>query len=225
MHMAKTGAPYKIRISIVDDHPMVISGLTNMLQPFRHIEVVSHFLNGQDLLNSLHLVRADIILMDIMMPGMPGDALARKVKEAAPGIKIMAVTSLDTPGQIRNMMQSGCSGYLLKNTDQHILVDAIEQVYAGGEFIEPALKEQLVQSMLRFREKNDHGQQNAKVVLTRREKEILQLVIQEHSNQQIADMLSVSLRTVENHRFNLQQKLQVRNMIGLVKVAIQMGLV
>jgi DNA-binding NarL/FixJ family response regulator len=213
-----------IKVTIADDHPMVISGLTNMLRPFRHIKVISHFTSGNDLLEGLTKALPHVILMDIMMPGLQGPELARKVKELHPEIKILAVTSLDTPGQIRNMMQSGCSGYLLKNTDQDILVDAIEKTFAGEEFIEPALKEQLVQSILRFKEKNGLKQQTDKVVLTRREKEILQLIIQENSNQEIADKLFVSLRTVENHRFNLQQKLQVKNMIGLVKVAIQMGL-
>lgn len=213
-----------ISVSIVDDHPMVISGLTNMLQSFKHIRVISHFFNGKDLLEQLSDNVPDVILMDIMMPGIQGPELVKQVKMLHPQIKVLAVTSLDTPGQIRNMMQCGCSGYLLKNTDQKILVEAIEQTYAGAEFIEPALKEQLVQSVLRFKEKNETTAYPHKVVLTRREKEILQLIIQENSNQQIADKLFVSLRTVENHRFNLQQKLQVKNMIGLVKVAIQMGL-
>lgn len=213
-----------IKVSIVDDHPMVISGLTNMLQPFKNILVVSHFFNGKDLMEGLGKQLPDVILMDIMMPGIQGPDLAKQVKALYPNIKILAVTSLDTPGQIRNMMQCGCSGYLLKNTDQNILVEAIEKTFAGEEFIEPALKEQLVQSVLRFKQKNEPDRHTTKVVLTRREKEILQLIIQENSNQQIADKLFVSLRTVENHRFNLQQKLQVKNMIGLVKVAIQMGL-
>jgi DNA-binding NarL/FixJ family response regulator len=213
-----------IRVSIVDDHPMVISGLTNMLQPVKHIAVISHFLNGKDLMDGLEQNLPDVLLMDIIMPGMQGPELVRWVKSLYPGIKILAVTSLDTPGQIRNMMQCGCSGYLLKNTDQHILVEAIERIFTGDEYIEPALKEQLLQSMLRFKEKTESPKHPLKVVLTRREKEILQLIIQENSNQQIADKLFVSLRTIENHRFNLQQKLQVKNMIGLLKVAIQMGL-
>lgn len=213
-----------INVSIVDDHPMVISGLTNMLQSFKHIHVISHFFNGKDLLDGLPQYLPDVILMDIMMPGIQGPDLVKQVKALYPQIKVLAVTSLDTPGQIRNMMQCGCSGYLLKNTDQNILLDAIEQTFAGAEYIEPALKEQLVQSVLRFKEKNETSNYAQKIVLTRREKEILQLIIQENSNQEIADKLFVSLRTVENHRFNLQQKLQVKNMIGLVKVAIQMGL-
>jgi len=223
--MTKTASKPIIKVSIIDDHPMVISGLTNMLKSFAHIHILSTFSNGTDLLEGFTKAQPDVLLMDIMMPGMQGDALTRIVKERYPDVKVLAVTSFDTPGQIRNMMQSGCSGYLLKNTDLEILIEAIEQTYAGAEFIEPGLKEQLIQSVLRFREKTDFNLNTENVVLTRREKEILQLIVQEHSNQQIAEKLFISMRTVENHRFNLQQKLKVKNMIGLVKVAIQMGLV
>lgn len=204
---------------------MVISGLTNMLKSFDHIHIISTFCNGTALLDGFAQEQPDVLLMDIMMPGLQGDVLTKMVKERYPDVKVLAVTSFDTPGQIRNMMQSGCSGYLLKNTDLDILIEAIEKTFAGEEFIEPGLKEQLIQSMLRFKEKGSPNPNIDKVVLTRREKEILQLVVQEYSNQQIAEQLFISLRTVENHRFNLQQKLSVKNMIGLVKVAIQMGLV
>lgn len=213
----------KIKISIVDDHPMVISGLSNMLKPFAHFEVVKGYLSGQEMLDDLVANEPDVILMDIMIPDVQGPELAKTVNKLYPEIKILAVTSINTPGQMRQMMKNGCSGFLLKNTDQQVLVEAIETIYNGGEYIEGKLKEQFFQNMLRFKEKNESNN-GVLPTLTRREKEILRLIIQEHTNQQIADKLFISLRTVENHRFNLQQKLNVNNMIGLVKVGIQMGL-
>jgi DNA-binding NarL/FixJ family response regulator len=214
-----------INVAIVDDHPMVISGLKNMLEPFSHIRVTSDYANGPDLLAGLKTNQPDVLLLDVLMPGMEGAEVAKSVKALYPEIRILAITSLHAPVHIKNMMRSGCTGYLLKNTDQKVLVEAIESVFKGVEFIEPVLKEQLLQSMLNYKAKSDVHVVSPMPLLTRREKEILQLILQEYSNPEIAKRLFISIRTVENHRFNLQQKLNVKNTVGLMKVAIQMGLV
>lgn len=214
-----------IRIAIVDDHPMVISGLKNMLEPFPHIHITADYTNGTDLMEGLKTNLPDVLLLDILMPGMEGAEVAKAVKSLYPGIHILAITSLNAPAHIKSMMRSGCTGYLLKNTDQQVLVEAIETVFKGVEFIEPALKEQLLQSMLNYKAKAGGSVAPSLPLLTRREKEILQLILQEYSNPEIAEKLFISIRTVENHRFNLQQKLNVKNTVGLMKVAIQMGLV
>ncbi len=117
-------------------------------------------------------------------------------------------------------MRNGCKGYLLKNTDVDTLIQAIGQVHEGHEYIEPSLKEQLMQNMFQFRKQGKKSP-----TLTRREVEILHFIIEENTNQQIADKLFLSLRTVEKHRFSLLQKLDVKNTAGLVKTAIEMGLV
>lgn len=215
----------KINISIVDDHPMVISGLENMLKPFDHINIISTYSNGVDLLEGLKSLRPDVILLDILMPEMQGAEIAQLVTKSYPTINILAITSLNAPTHLKSMMRSGCKGYLLKNTDQKVLVEALETVYRGEEFIEPVLKEQIFKNMFKYKQQQGSLSPDEVAVLTRREKEILQLIAQEYSNQEIADKLYISLRTVENHRFNLHQKLEVKNTIGLMKVAIQMGLV
>lgn len=213
----------KIKVAIIDDHPMVISGLSNMLSPFSRFDIISSFLSGDDFLQHEHVTMPDVTLLDIMMPGIQGPELARTIKRRYPQMQLLAVSSINTPGQIRQMMKNGCSGFLLKNTDQHILVEAIETVYKGEEYIEEKIKEQFLQNFLSFKDKIGPPADLA-LTLTRREKEILKLIIQEHTNQHIAEKLFISLRTVETHRFNLQQKLKVNNLIGLIKVAIQMGL-
>lgn len=214
-----------INITIVDDHPIVVSGLKNMLAPFPHIRVISDYTSGPALLEGLKMNQPDVLLLDILMPEMEGTEVARVVKTRYPDIRILAITSLNAPVHIKNMMRSGCTGYLLKNTDQQVLVAAIETVFMGEEYIEPALKEQLLQNILNYKTKTGLATASPTPVLTRREKEILQLILQEYSNPQIAEKLFISIRTVENHRFNLQQKLNVKNTIGLMKAAIQMGLI
>lgn len=212
-----------IRVAIIDDHPMVLSGLSNMLKPFTHIKIVGTYLNGTSFLESLDSIEPDVVLIDIMLPDQNGAALTKLIKSKRKFIKLLAVTSLNTPNHVKQMMKSGCSGYLLKNTDQQILVEAIEKVYLGEEYIEAKIKEQLLNSMLRTKQQFSATDESLPS-LTRREKEILKLIIQENTNQQIADVLFLSLRTVENHRFNLQQKLKVNNLVGLIKVAIQLDL-
>lgn len=214
-----------IRIVIADDHPMVISGLKNMLFPFKHIVIKGVFNSGKELLEGLQEIKADILLLDILFPDAKGQELASIISQKYPQLSILAITSLDAPTHVKAMMRNGCMGYLLKNTDQATLIEAIESVYQGKEFIEPILKEQMLQNLLRYKEKTPTASNENMPVLTRREKEILIMIVQELSNQEIAEKLFISLRTVENHRFNLQQKLNVKNTVGLVKIAIQMGLV
>ncbi len=211
-----------IRIAITDDHPMVISGLKNMLGDYPHIEITGSYTSGKALLEGLAAVpqQPDILLMDVCLPDIPGNELARTVKDTWPSIRIIAVTSLDTLFYVKDMLQQGCMGYLLKKSEQQTLIQAIEEVYRGEQFIEPMLKEQLLDSLL-----NTRKQAGAGTHLTRREKEILRLIVQEYTNQEIAEKLFLSESTVKNHRFSLLQKLDVKNSIGLARVAFQMGLI
>ncbi len=210
-----------IRVHIVDDHPIAISGLKNMLLGFTHIQVTACFVTGADLLNGLKKEQPDVLLLDMLLPDIKGADLAATVTQLYPHVRILTITSLDAPTHVKTMMRSGCKGYITKHAEQEIVRQAIEAVYAGEEFLEPFLKEQMLQYML----KTGKQQKQRFPVLTRREKEVLELVVREFSNQEIADKLFLSLRTVENHRFNLQQKLEVKNTVGLVKAALQMGIV
>lgn len=209
-----------IRIAITDDHPLVLAGLQDMLKPFDDVRVGGLYTTGEALLSGLETDQPDVLLLDIQLPDKKGWELTSIITERYPLIKILAVTSFDATGYVRSMMRSGCKGYLLKNTDRETLIKAIRLVYEGEEYIEPVIKEQMLQNIMHFKKavKNDVP------VLTRREKEILKLIIEENTSQQIADTLCLSLRTVENHRFNIQQKLQVKNTVGLIKIAIEMGL-
>lgn len=210
-----------IKVAITDDHPLAVAGLQNMLASCSHIFVQNTYYNGADLLRGLETTQPDVLLLDVILPDIKGSELAAMIHSRYPAIKILAITSLDAPVHVKAMLRNGCTGYLLKNTDVQTLIHAIEEVNEGREYIEPSIKEQMLQNVLHFR-KNTNIK---KPTLTRRETEILHLIIEENTNQEIADKLFLSLRTIENHRFSLFQKLDVKNTVGLVKVAIQLGLI
>lgn len=210
-----------ITVSITDDHPLAIEGIQNMLHSTPDITVLNTYHSGESLLRGLERGQPDVLLLDILLPDHNGADLAGTISKAYPKIRIMAITSLDAPVHLRNMMRQGCKGYILKNTDKASLVAAIKQVHDGHEYIDPSLKEKMLHHVLHY-QKLATGKSPD---LTQREKEILKLIVDELTSQEIADKLFLSLRTVETHRFNLQKKLGVNNNIGLVKIAIQMGLV
>jgi DNA-binding NarL/FixJ family response regulator len=211
-----------IKVVITDDHPIAIGGIENMLRSSNNIEVIGTYTSGLALLQSLEHKQPDIILLDILMPDQSGQELAEIISKRHPNIRMLALTSLDAPYYVRGMIRRGCSGYLLKNTDQDTLIKAIEEIYQGREFIEPSLREQIISNTLKG--KRSHPTQPIPV-LTQREKEVLQLIVEEYTSQEIADKLFLSLRTVEGHRLNLLQKLDAKNTVGLVKTALQMGLI
>ncbi len=216
-----------ISIFITDDHPLAITGLMNMLLPYRHISVTGTFVSGDALLEGLKKEQPDILLLDILLPDINGKELAQLITTTYPDIRIIAITSLDAPTHVKSMMRNGCKGFLLKNIDQSTLVEAIDTVYKGGEYIESSLKEQMLGNILNFRKRMEtEGSEKLKAPrLTNREKDVLDLIVKEYSNQEIADQLYLSIRTVERHRFNLMRKFDAKSPIGLLKSAIELGLV
>jgi DNA-binding NarL/FixJ family response regulator len=205
-----------IKVAIIDDQVIILNGLQKILADAKHIQVTDVFNNGDLLLETLQISQPDVLLLDIQMPGKTGIELAGIISKKYPSIKMIALTNVDVLTQMKQMLQKGCLGYLLKDVSPEILVKAIDTVHNGEQFLHEELKLQLLNSL--------SGQDN-KQLITRREKEILKLIVDENTNQDIAGKLFLSLRTVENHRNNLLQKLSVKNTAGLVKVAIQEGLV
>ena len=205
-----------ISLAITDDQVIILNGLQKILADVPNIQITGIYNNGDELLEGLAKKQPDVLLLDIQMPGKSGVELAAIITKTYKQIKIIALTNIDVVAQIKKILQQGVAGYLLKDASPETIVSAIETVYAGDQYIQEALKKQLLNSL---------SSQNSKQIVTRREKEILQFIVDEFTNQEIADKLYLSLRTVENHRNNLLQKLDVKNTAGLVKVAIQEGLV
>lgn len=208
--------PALIRVALTDDHPMVVSGIQNMLRPYQNICVTGAYGSASALLNALPNCCPDVLLLDIQLPDQSGEEIVPVIRALYPQLAILALTSLDTPFHVRSMLEKGCLGYLLKRTDNETLVEAIETVRSGAQYIEPTLKEELLLTLT---------QPKRQIQLTRREKEILQLIAAEMTTQQIAQALFLSHKTVENHRISLMQKFGTKNVVGLVKAALKMGLV
>ncbi len=214
-----------IKVAITDDHPLAIKGIKTILDSFPHIEVTDTYNSGKALMEGLQEKQPDVLLLDIMLPDKSGKELAPIISQNYPKIGIIALTSLDAPAMIKTMMQRGCLGYLLKDTSEETLVEAIEQVNKGNEYLEQNLKEHLLQNMMKSKKAQPPSHPVIAHELTLREKEILQLIVEEYTTQEISDKLFISFRTVENHRYSLLQKLEVKNTAGLVRVAITHGLI
>lgn len=207
-----------IQVAIADDHPMIVNGIKNMLHYYRHIEIVQTYNSGKALLEGLLSARPDVLLLDIQLPDISGNELARIIARDYPQVRILVITSMDSTFHVKDMMKAGCSGYLLKTAGKDTLIGAIEEVYAGGTYLEASLKEQLLNEVL-------NKKSTTVATLTRREKEILTLIAKELTSSEIAALLSISQRTVENHRFSLMQKLNAKNTVGLIRIASESGLI
>ena len=210
----------RIKVFIADDHPVVLEGIQKVLADCVGITVTGAFSNGHELLQGLKAKLPDVLLLDIQMPGKQGDELAQKISHDYPVISIIALTNLDQSFHVQNMFKNGAQGYLLKSAGKDKIIQAIEAVSNGEQYIDAAMREQMVQEMI-----ESNIRSKATPALTEREKEVLQLIVDELTSLEIAGKLFLSQRTVEHHRDNLLLKLDVKNTAGLVKKAIKFGLV
>lgn len=208
-----------INVVITDDHPVVSNGLKNMLSRHKHIHVAGIYSNATELRSNIKKVDMDVLILDMQLPDGTGYDIACSVLKSNANVHILVFSSTDIVYQIKKMLQAGCLGYLPKNADDEMIVKAIEAVNKGKRFLSPALETALHEEMVRNKENTK------KTTLTKREKEVLELIVKEFTNQEIANQLFLSLSTIEFHRTSLLQKLHVKNTAGLVRVAIETGLV
>ncbi len=209
-----------IKIAIADDHPMVLTGLQNMLSEYPNIQLTGTYLDGTSLLAGLEEDVPNVLLLDIQMPGQTGEELSPLIRMKYPDIKILVLTNFDSPTYLSSMLRHGASGYLLKSTNKDLLINAIETVYAGREFIEPAM-----QKKMELLEQQSGRLTVTRIKLTSREKEVLQLIVEGLTDKEIAEKLFLSLHTTKNYRKSLLLKLNVKNTATLIRTALQLGLV
>lgn len=207
------------RVYIVDDHQMVVNGLVSMLETEITFEITGFALNAEDALTFAAKNHIDIALVDINLPKMDGVDLCKALLKAQPMTRVIALSSFNDASFIKRMMQNGAKGYLLKNTSGEELIAAIKTVALGEEYLSRAVQNTLVSSSL------GKAQTSFIPKITRREKEVLTLITEELTTKEIAEKLFISVATVETHRLHLLSKLGAKNTAGLVKIAIQKGLI
>ncbi len=203
-----------IRLAIADDHVLFREGIRSFFNNDEKYEIVAEVSNGNELLQLLNEKAVDVILMDITMPELDGIAATEKIKSNFPGIKIIMLTMHDTQNYIRKTLEIGADGYLLKTTSKQELLKGIDSVLAGEKYYGQETQQIFMNSF-------NAEQISTSIHLTRREKEILELICEEYSTNEIADKLFVSKHTVETHRKNLLSKTGVKNVAGLVKFALK----
>lgn len=209
-----------INIAIADDHLLVINGLKAMVESTSDIKLLFSATSGHDLLSELKEKQPDVLLLDIQMPDVNGIDLCKEVHARYPSVKIIALTNFEQSSYVKQMVRNGALGYLLKNIDGKTLQAAIRTVVQDKPFIHEQIRNNMLNEVLSGTKVTSQG-----ISLTKREMEILGLVAKEMTNQEIADKLFISVRTVETHRVNLTQKLGVHNTAGLVKEAYKRGLI
>lgn len=210
----------KIDVAIIDDHEVVIDGLVAMLSTSDRLQITYTTQSGRELLGHLKTTAPDVLLMDIQMPEISGIELCRQVLQQQPKVNIIAFSSFDDSSYVKNVIRKGARGYLLKNSDKQTIIRAIERVAGGEEFLDDKIKNILLQETITGQRRSIY-----EIPLTKREKELVTLIAEGHSSQEIADKLYISLRTVETHRLNINQKMGVKNTAGLLKEAIKRGLI
>src|SRR5690242_169437 len=209
----------KITLALVDDHRIVIDGLISMLKGHDTFQFAFATTDPREVIQKLHEQPVDVLLTDVMMPGINGSVLAKNVRESFPDIKILAL-SMSGEGDVINEMinDADISGYVLKNIGKQELIRAIEKIAGGNVYFSEDVIEELKRTSMRRK-------QNEDAHLTDREVEIIRLIEKEYNNRQIAEALFISERTVETHRKNIFRKTNTNSVIGLVKYAYEHKLV
>ena len=208
------------RIMIVDDHQVVIDGIKLMIEDEKNLECVAEAGTGKQAFELITQHEIDLVLLDINLPDISGIEICKRLTKEHPGIKILALTMYDKGSFIQQMFKSGASGYILKNAGKGELLTAIRTINSGETYVSQQVSQALMNSLL----KKDKSRNDFIPELTRREKEVLKLIAEEYTTQEISKSLFISLNTVETHRKNLLSKFGVRNSVGLVRVAIEKGL-
>lgn len=214
--------PDKIRLLLVDDHEIVRAGLRMLFLAEPDIAIVGEVGSGEAAIEAVRTLNPDVVIMDIAMPGMGGIEATRRIKEASPDTAVLALTMHEDEQYFFQMLNAGASGYVPKRAAADDLVSAIRVVGQGNVFLYPSLARLLVTDYV---QREASGQTGDKEPLTPREREVLTLIAEGKTNREIAEALVISVKTVDRHRENIMNKLNLHSRVELVKYAIEKGLI
>lgn len=210
-----------IRIVLCDDHQIIRDGLRSLIEQQKDMAVVGEGSNGHDAIRLAMEHKPEVMVIDVAMPQLNGIGAALRLKETCPAMKVLALSMHSDKHFVTGMLESGASGYLLKDCAFTELAIAIRTLVGGGIYISPRIAGNVLRE---FAQRSRPTRKVPRAELTSREKEILQLIAEGHSTKRISSTLHVSVKTVETHRQHIMQKLDVHNVASLTKYAIREGL-
>jgi two-component system response regulator NreC len=213
----------KYRVVIVDDHAIIREGLRSLFSSSKDFEVVGEAENGREAIKRIAETKPDLVLTDLSMPKMNGMDMIETIKKESPDTKVIALTVHRTEEYVLATLKAGADGYVLKEADYAELMMAVKNVLKGKHYLSPEISGKLIDGYL-------DGRKSAKIgsvweILTRREREILKLIAEGHKNKEIAKQLYISVNTVEKHRSNIMDKLNLHSTAALIAFAMEKGLV
>jgi len=213
----------KIRVLVVDDHTIVRDGICALLALAGDIEVAGEAANGNEALKMVKELDPDVVLMDIAMPIMGGLEATRRINKEFPRTKVLVLTQYDDKEYVFPVIESGASGFISKAAASSDLASGIRSVYQGDSYLSPSVAKLMVENYQHTA--GGRVSQDPYTQLTERERDVLKLLAEGHSTQEIADMLVITPKTVEGHKTNLMSKLGIHNRIDLVKYALRRGII
>ena len=212
-----------IRVFLVDDHRIFLEGLVRLIQDHPSMKIIGTARDGREALKQIQALQPDVVLMDISMPNLNGLEATRLITKASPKTKILILSMHENEEFLRKVLMAGAISYLLKDTTADELFLAIEETHRGNSYLSPCLSRKLIAEYV-----GTTKRKQAKTIeqaLTGREREVLQLLAEGHSNQAIAKHLHLSPKTVETHRKNIMKKLKLHRITDLVRYAIRRGII
>jgi len=212
-----------INILVADDHTMFVDGIDSILKNEADINVAGKCYDGPSVIDFVKNNKVDLILLDVNLPDMNGIEVCKTLKEVDTNAKVLAISMFNEESFVTEILNNGAQGYILKNTGREELLKAIRTVVGGKSYFSDDVTQTIMKGLMKQR-KASKQKEGFFPKISRREKEVLKLIVQEHTTQEIADMLFISLKTVESHRSSLLNKMNARNSAGLVRIAIENNL-
>ena len=210
--------PREIQILLADDHAIVRQGLQALLDSEDKLKVVGQAGDGLETMELVKKLKPDIVLIDVMMPNLNGLETTRQISKHFPHTKILLLSMYDDEGFVLEALENGASGYVLKDSTSDDLILAIHEIMAGRRYLSPPLSDRAIDAYQQFAKSGTFDKYDT---LTTREREVLQLTVEGHTNGEIANTLKISVRTAETHRSNLMKKLNIHTQADLIRYAIK----